>query len=90
MTAQELRAEVLRLRDGIRSHRDADRHELCWHHPTLWGLLPEATDPAPAGPETARAVGVARITLDLMRDQGLKKEKGRTVAARVVRRYTEW
>jgi len=47
----ELEAEVRRLRAGIREHRDATRHELCWHHPKLWGLLPEKTDPVPAVPE---------------------------------------
>ena len=25
-------------------------HGLCWHHPQLWGLLPEKTDPQPAVP----------------------------------------
>jgi hypothetical protein len=43
--------EVKRLRQGIRQHRDSSRHELCWHHPTLWGLLPEKTDPVPAVPD---------------------------------------
>ena len=38
-------AEVMRLRAGIRQHRDSAEHELCWHHPKLWGLLPEKTDP---------------------------------------------
>src|SRR5437773_8438392 len=33
--------EVKRLRAGIRAHRDSSGHELCWHHPQLWGLLPE-------------------------------------------------
>jgi len=47
----ELEAEVRRLRAGIREHRDATRHELCWHQPKLWGLLPEKTDPVPAVPE---------------------------------------
>jgi hypothetical protein len=37
----ELIAEVKRLRAGIREHRDASGHDLCWHHPQLWGLLPE-------------------------------------------------
>jgi hypothetical protein len=32
---------VKKLRQGIRRHRDSTRHELCWHHPALWGLLPE-------------------------------------------------
>ena len=44
-------AEVKRLRAGIRRHRDSTDHELCWHHPQLWGLLPESTDPVPAVPD---------------------------------------
>jgi hypothetical protein len=43
-------AEVKRLRAGIREHRDASGHGLCWHHPKLWELLPEKTDPLPAVP----------------------------------------
>jgi hypothetical protein len=31
-------------------HRDSFGHELCWHHPNLWGLLPEKTDPQPSVP----------------------------------------
>lgn len=37
----ELLAEVVRLRAGVRAHRDASGQDLCWHHPQLWGLLPE-------------------------------------------------
>jgi hypothetical protein len=44
-------AEVRRLRDGIRKHRDSTGQELCWHHPQLWGLLPESTDPVPSVPD---------------------------------------
>ena len=44
-------AEVRRLRAGIRKHRDSSGQELCWHHPALWGLLPEHTDPVPAVPD---------------------------------------
>jgi heme-degrading monooxygenase HmoA len=51
MTREELIAHVKKLRDGIRGHRDSDRHELCWHHPALWGLLPEKTDPLPTVPD---------------------------------------
>jgi hypothetical protein len=51
MTREQLLAEAQRLRDGIRQHRDATGHELCWHHPQLWGLLPEVTDPVPAVPD---------------------------------------
>ena len=51
LTREELIAEVRKLRDGIRAHRDSQLHELCWHHPDLWGLLPEKTDPVPVVPE---------------------------------------
>ena len=44
-------AEVKRLRAGIREHRDSSGHDLCWHHPKLWGLLPEKTDRLPTVPE---------------------------------------
>jgi len=43
--------EVKRLRAGIRQHRDGSGQELCWHHPQLWGLLPDKTDPLPVVPE---------------------------------------
>ncbi len=51
MSREHLIAEVKRLRNGIRDHRDSTGHELCWHHPGLWALLPEQTDPAPVVPE---------------------------------------
>ena len=41
MDRDALIAEVKRLRAGIRAHRDSSGHDLCWHHPQLWGLLPE-------------------------------------------------
>jgi hypothetical protein len=46
----ELVAEVRRLRAGIREHRDASGQDLCWHHPKLWGLLPERVEPRVAVP----------------------------------------
>lgn len=51
LSRDQLVAEVKRLRKGIREHRDSDRHGLCWHHPQLWGLLPEKSDPLPTVPE---------------------------------------
>lgn len=50
LTRDELIAEARKLRDGIRQHRDSNLHELCWHHPALWSLLPEQTDPVPVVP----------------------------------------
>lgn len=47
---EDLVAEVKRLRAGIREHRDGMGQDLCWHHPRLWGLLPERTDPLPKVP----------------------------------------
>lgn len=60
-------AEVKRLRAGIRAHRDSSGHELCWHHPQLWGLLPEKTDPlpeVPAWPQFLRGCLKYRESLD--------------------------
>ena len=51
MTREALIAEVRKLREGIRTHRDSSRHELCWFHPALWSLLPEKSDPLPEVPE---------------------------------------
>jgi hypothetical protein len=50
MSRDQLDAEVRRLRAGIREHRDSSGQDLCWHHPALWGLLPEKTDPLPVVP----------------------------------------
>ncbi|HEX2425321.1 MAG TPA: hypothetical protein VHM47_05500 [Actinomycetota bacterium] len=67
MSRDELIGEVRRLREGIRRHRDTSGHELCWHHPDLWGLLPEITDPlpeVPAWPQFLRGCIRYRESLD--------------------------
>jgi hypothetical protein len=51
MSREQLIEEVKKLRQGIRCHRDSSGHELCWHHPGLWRLLPEKTDPVPVVPD---------------------------------------
>lgn len=50
MSREALIEEVRRLRHGIRTHRDSTGHDLCWHHPQLWGLLPERLTPEVAVP----------------------------------------
>lgn len=50
LSRDELVVEVRRLRAGIRKHRDSTAHELCGHHPELWGLLPEKVEPDVAVP----------------------------------------
>jgi hypothetical protein len=64
---EELIAEVRRLRAGIRAHRDSSGHDLCWHHPQLWGLLPEGVDPhvaVPPWPKFMRGCIAYRRSLD--------------------------
>ena len=51
MTREQLIDEVAKLRAGIRAHRDTTEQDLCWHHPALWALLPERSDPVPVVPE---------------------------------------
>jgi hypothetical protein len=50
MSRDQLVEEVKRLRAAIREHRDSSGHDLCWHHPDLWGLLPEQVQPEVAVP----------------------------------------
>ena len=50
MSRDQLIEEVRKLRAGIRTHRDSTGHDLCWHHPALWALLPEKMEPAIAVP----------------------------------------
>jgi len=54
LSREGLIAEVKKLRAGIRAHRDSTGHDLCWHHPQLWGLLPEPIDPQIAVPPWPR------------------------------------
>jgi len=62
-----LKAEIQRLRAAIRDHRDSSGHDLCWHHPDLWNLLPERVDPevaVPAWPAFMRGCVRYRQSLD--------------------------
>ena len=66
---ERLIAEVKRLRAGIRAHRDSEGQELCWHHPQLWSLLPEKSDPLPAVPAWPQFLrGCVRYRESLDRD----------------------
>ena len=51
MSKERLIEEVKKLRAGIREHRDSTGQNLCWHHPKLWSLLPEKTDPKISVPD---------------------------------------
>lgn len=67
MSRETLIAEVKRLRAGIRAHRDSTGHDLCWHHPRLWALLPEKAAPdvaVPPWPKFLRGCVRYRESLD--------------------------
>lgn len=49
-TRGQLVDEIVRLRNAIREHRDSTGHDLCWHHPQMWALLPEGISPEIAVP----------------------------------------
>jgi hypothetical protein len=66
---EDLLREVRRLRAGIRAHRDSSGHDLCWHHPQLWGLLPEPMNPEVAVPPWPRFLrGCVRYRESLERE----------------------
>lgn len=67
MTREQLVAEVVRLRTAVRAHRDTSGHDLCWHHPDLWGTLPERVEPdiaVPPWPRFMRGCVAYRQSLD--------------------------
>ena len=67
LSREALVAEVLRLRQAIRVHRDSSGHDLCWHHPDLWNLLPDKHPPAlqvPAWPQFMQGCIRYRQSLD--------------------------
>lgn len=61
MSQDDLKAEVIKLRAGIRKHRDSSGHDLCWYVPELWGLLPEKVEPQPKVPPTDEFLDCCRI-----------------------------
>jgi hypothetical protein len=67
LSREQLVDEVKRLRAGIRAHRDSSGHDLCWHHPALWKLLPEPLEQhvaVPAWPQFMRGCIRYRQSLD--------------------------
>jgi len=78
MPREQLIAEARRLRAGIREHRDSSGHDLCWHHPALWALLPEKTDPlpiVPAWPQFLEGCIAYRRSLDAQAPEAPRSDK---------------
>jgi hypothetical protein len=79
MSREQLTAEVKRLRAGIHEHRDSSGQDLCWHHPALWGLLPEKSDPQPRVPSWPEFMaGCVRYRAALDREVADGGTKGNT------------
>lgn len=51
LSREDLLAELIKLRNAVRAHRDSTMHDLCWHQPALWDLLPERSSVRPVVPE---------------------------------------
>ncbi|MFO1140944.1 MAG: hypothetical protein U1E59_00915 [Amaricoccus sp.] len=67
MAPAALLAHAREMRAAIRAHRDASGHELCWHHPELWGLLPDTPkggQAVPDWPQFLRGCILYRASLD--------------------------
>jgi hypothetical protein len=67
LSHEQLVVELKRLRGAIRAHRDSTSHDLCWHQPDLWSLLPEKVSPSlevPAWPQFMRGCIKYRESLD--------------------------
>jgi hypothetical protein len=47
----ELLETARAMRAAIRAHRDSTGHDLCWHHPQVWDLLPDPPTTRPTVPE---------------------------------------
>lgn len=75
MSKDQLVEEIKKLRAGIREHRDSTGHNLCWHHPKLWSLLPEKTDPkitVPEWPEFMKGCIEYRQSLEVQNSDTLR------------------
>lgn len=68
MTPADLLAAARAMRAAIRTHRDATGHDLCWHHPEMWALLPDAPpggQVVPDWPQFLRGCVAYRAALDV-------------------------
>lgn len=67
MDREALLAAAQAMRVAIRAHRDASGQDLCWHHPDLWKLLPDAPkggQVVPDWPQFMRGCVRYRASLD--------------------------
>jgi hypothetical protein len=78
LSREQLVAEVHKLRQAIRQHRDSTGHDLCWHHPDLWSVLPERVEPTllvPQWPQFLRGCVRYRQSLDEQAPRAPRSDK---------------
>ena len=78
LTLDALLAAAKEMRRAIRAHRDSTGHELCWHHPDLWDLLPDKRPIAitvPDWPQFLRGCIAYRSSLDRQRPDAPRTNK---------------
>lgn len=72
-----LLAHARAMRAAIRAHRDASGHDLCWHHPDLWALLPDPPKGGQVVPEwPAFMAGCIRYRASLDRELATAPRSG--------------
>ncbi len=78
MDHARLLAHARAMRQAIRAHRDASGHDLCWHHPDLWNLLPDPPKGGQAVPDWPQFMaGCIRYRAALDRElEGAPRVKG--------------
>lgn len=79
LTRDEFMAELVKLRNAVRVHRDSTGHALCWHHPALWKLLPEPSLVAlvvPEWPVFLKGCLQYRQSLDQQLPEALRSQDG--------------
>lgn len=72
MSREQLVTEVKELRQGIREHQDSTGHDLCWHCPALWSLLPEQSEPLPMVPKLAGVLARVHQASSITRRAGAR------------------
>ncbi|MEZ2131060.1 MULTISPECIES: hypothetical protein [unclassified Sinorhizobium] len=78
MSHTDLLAAARAMRHAIRVHRDSSGHELCWHHPDLWALLPDSPPGGqivPDWPQFMRGCIRYRQSLDNQLTQAPRSDK---------------
>jgi hypothetical protein len=77
MSREDPVSEIKQYRSAVRAYRDSTGHNLCWHHPDLWSLLPEKLTPAvqvPDWPQFMRGCIRHRESLDEQAPNALRND----------------